>query len=344
MYTGKFSRQLSLLFGVFLTLALSSVAQPVKAAEYGKGIYLLGTKGPMAGVLPPPGTYLTFIDFVYSGDATGAAANGVALDPLGNLTLEANLEVDATLVAKLPFALWVAPWSVWGGNVAFGAILPIGYQEIDVNVDALATLTLRNGRTFQRGQRFEIDDDTTSIGDPLATAQIGWHQGNWHWNFTGLLNIPIGQYSENNLANWGFNRWAFDASGSVTWLDPTRGHEVSVTTGFTFNGENPDTDYRTGTEFHVEFALQQHFSKAFAIGIVGYHYSQVTGDSGAGATLGDFKGRISGIGPNINFNFKLGQIPVATTLRWYREFDAKNRLEGDAGFLTVTIPLAGPAG
>ena len=69
----------------------------------------------------------------------------------------------------------------------------------------------------------------------------------------------------------------------MTYLDAKRGHEVSVTAGFTFNGENPDTDYRTGTEFHVEWALMQHVSKTFAFGIAGFHYQQITGDSGAGA-------------------------------------------------------------
>jgi hypothetical protein len=32
---------------------------------------------------------------------------------------------------------------------------------------------------------------------------------------------------------------------------------------------------------------------------------------------------------------------VLTSVRWLHEFDAKNRLQGDAGFLTATIPLGG---
>ena len=42
-------------------------------------------------------------------------------------------------------------------------------------------------------------------------------------------------------------------------------------------------------------------------------------------------------------NFQLGQVPVLTNLKYYREFDVENRLEGDAGYVTVTIPLGGPA-
>ena len=33
------------------------------------------------------------------------------------------------------------------------------------------------------------------------------------------------------------------------------------------------------------------------VGIAGYIYHQITGDSGSGATLGDFKSKIMGIGP-----------------------------------------------
>lgn len=139
----------------------------------------------------------------------------------------------------------------------------------------------------------------------------------------------------------GFNRWAFDASSSVTWLNAQKGREVSVTTGFTFNGENDDTNYETGTEFHTELAVMQHFSKAFAIGITGYHYQQVTGDSGTGATLGSFKGRVTALGPNINYNFLLGKTPVSSSVRWLHEFDVENRLEGDAVLFAATIPLGG---
>ena len=169
------------------------------------------------------------------------------------------------------------------------------------------------------------------------TAFIGWDIGNWHIKTTGLLNIPIGSYDANNLANMGFNRWAFDASGAVTWLDPQIGLEVSVAAGFTFNGENPDTDYRTGTEFHVEYAVMQHFSPAFSAGVVGYYYEQITADSGAGATLGPFEGQVAAIGPNFAYDFPVAGVPVSAGLRWLHEFDARNRLEGDAVFGTLAF-------
>ena len=109
---------------------------------------------------------------------------------------------------------------------------------------------------------------------------------------------------------------------------------------FTFNWENPDTDYETGTEFHVEWALVRHFSQKFTLGVTGYHYQQVTGDSGAGARLGDFKGRATALGAVLTYSFALGKLPVSTQWTYFHEFDVENRLEGDAGLLTISMPLS----
>ena len=84
----------------------------------------------------------------------------------------------------------------------------------------------------------------------------------------------------------------------------------------------------------------QNFSKSFALGVSGYFYDQITGDSGAGARLCAFEGRVIGVVPAMNLNFELGKIPVSTNLKYFHEFDARNRLEGDAGFVTFTMPLS----
>jgi hypothetical protein len=326
-------------------------AQGVYAAEQAKSVYLLGATASMAGMAPPPGTYVSSLTYLYSGDATGAAAlsralplTGISLPGFATLQSNANLSVKANVALDVFSALWVAPQQVLGGNFGVGALLPVGHQGVDVTVNARTALTFPNGTVLQGGGSRTISGDTFSAGDPLATAFIGWNSGNWHWKVTGLLNVPIGDYSKTNLVNMGFNRWAADLTGSVTWLDPQSGFEVSLAAGSTFNGENPDTNYKSGTEFHVEGAVMRHFSKDFAIGIVGYHYQQVTGDSGSGAVLGEFKGRVSAIGPNVTYNFQVGTVPVLTSVRWLHEFNAQNRLEGDACFVTATIPLgAAPA-
>nr|WP_234793168.1 transporter [Ensifer adhaerens] len=90
-------------------------------------------------------------------------------------------------------------------------------------------------------------------------------------------------------------------------VQPGTDFDLSGAAGFTFNGENPATDYRTGTEFHAEWAVTRHFGQEFSTGVAGYFYQQVTGDSGPGASLGDFKGRIAAIGGTMGYNFKMAE-------------------------------------
>ena len=293
------------------------------AAEGAAGFYLLGSKTSMAGFLPPPGTYVQDLNYAYSGSADVPLA-------FGGINITGG--IDGDVYYKLPVAIWVTNEKVLGGNLALTAIAPIGWKD----VSAGAGLTGPGGATVTG----RLQDDGTHFGDPVVGAMVGWHRGNWHWNIATQVNIPIGYWKQGDLANIGFNRWAFDTSVAATHLDPTTGLELSAASGFTFNLENPDTDYKTGTEFHLEFAAVQNFSKQFAIGLNGFFYQQVEGDSGTGARLGSFKGRTLALGPVVNLNFQLGKIPVSSSLKYFREFDVKNRLEGDAGFLSFTMPLS----
>ena len=200
----------------------------------------------------------------------------------------------------------MAPDKVLGGHAAFSVAVPIGWKS----VSAGATLD-RDG--IERELNFE--DDGTHIGDPVLRASLGWHEGNWHWSIGTLLNVPIGYWEQGDVTNMGFNRWAADLTGAVTYLDMKTGVELSAAAGFTFNGENEDTDYKTGTEFHLEGAAMQHFSKSFAIGLQGYFYQQVTGDSGPGTQFpGDFEGRVIALGPGVDFSFNLGSTHVSGNL------------------------------
>ena len=338
----------SALVGLSLLAATTLSCAPSFAAEDAKSMYLLGVTTSMAGMTPPPGFYASSFTYLYGATATGnvalsrtLGADGHSLPSFASLQTNATVKAKASVALDVLSALYVAPLTFLGGNIGFGLLVPVGYQGLDVSINALSTLTFPNGTALQRGNRFATSQNTFAFGDPLATAFIGWNSGNFHWKLAGLFNIPIGSYDKTSLVNMGFNHWAADLTGSLTWLDPTIGLELSIAPGITFNAENPATNYRTGTEFHLEAAIMQHFSKAFSIGVAGYYYRQVTGDSGSGALLGSFKGEVSAIGPNIAYNFQLGSVPVITSARWLHEFNAKNRMAGDAGFITITVPLGG---
>ena len=300
-------------------------AAPVAASEGGASVYLLGSGGPGAAELPPlEGVFFANTAYHYDGQASGGRRFLVG----GNLVagLKANINADFATV------LWVPSTDVAGGVLALGAALPVGVPAVDVDV----VITGPRGRTASISR----SEDKLIVGDPLLTAALGWKRGDWHLQGSALLNVPIGDYRAGRLANLAFHRWALDTSAAVTWANEQSGWDVSAKTGVTFNGENPSTDYDTGSEWHVEAAVEKRLSPQWSLGVQAYYFSQLSGDSGPGATLGPFKGQVTGVGATAAYRFKLGQRAATLRLHAITEMDAKNRLEGNSIFLDFSLPLA----
>lgn len=196
-------------------------------------------------------------------------------------------------------------------------------------------LSTRRGNTIELGP----ERDNRGFGDPVLGATLGWHKSKLHYSVATLVNVPIGQWEFGNPVSIGFHRWAIDTTGAMTYFNPKTGLELSGAAGVTFNIKNEDTDYKTGTELHFEAAAMQHLSHTASVGLHGYAYKQVSGDSGSAAKLGSFKGQVFAIGPALNYTFKIGKTPVVANFRYLHEFGAENRLKGDAAFLNLAIPL-----
>ncbi len=73
------------------------------------------------------------------------------------------------------------------------------------------------------------------------------------------------------------------------------------------------------------------------MGVIGYAYKQIEGDSGSGAIFGDFKGESYGLGPALSWVPEFGDGNVAITGGWLHDLDATNRLEADYGSLTIAV-------
>jgi hypothetical protein len=308
----------------------SLVAIPVaNAMDQAKNVYLLGSRASLlSGALPGPGSYLQNDMYFYNGKAGG----GIQL-PLGGFLAA---DVEAKIVAlELPTGLHVFETPVLGGSFALAGSLPMAYQEIT----AAGGLTLADGTVVSASRT----DKAFQIGDPYFQAILGWHSGNLNWLVAGAVNVPIGEWERDQLVNLGFNRWAVDLTAAATWLDMVNLYQLSGAVGVTFNGENLTTDYQSGTELHLEASAAKLFANGMSLGIAGYHYQQLTGDSNQTkvqeAVLGDFKGRTTGIGPLLGFTIPLSDRKLSANLRWFHEFDVENRLEGDAAFFTVAVPL-----
>src|SRR6478735_9275462 len=125
--------------GVAVVLALVTAwsATPAAASEGGASLYLLGSGGPGAAVLPPvEGVF--FDNMFYFYDASAEANREFVVG--GNVVLG----LDATIAADFATVLWVPSTNVLGGTFAVGAALAVGVPD----VTAGAVLTGPGGGTI----------------------------------------------------------------------------------------------------------------------------------------------------------------------------------------------------
>ncbi len=316
-------------------LALLALATQAQASENAASLYLLGSGGPGAAILPPVrGVFVDSTMYFYSGSAGG----GRTFNFNGNLVANA----DGTIAADFATLLWTPSTHFAGGTLALGAVVPFGALSLDAN----AVITGPRGRQIS-GQ---ISESSFTLADPIGTASLGWKKGDFSWQLATLLNVPIGQYTPGSLVNLSFHRWAGDVSLAGTWHDMKSGWDVSGKLGTTFNGTNHDTQYTTGTELHLEGAVAKEVAKGFWLGAQAYYFDQLSGDSGPGAKLGPFKGREFGVGGTASHDFVIGKTPGTVRLRALGDISATNRLKGKSVWLEITFPLsmklppASPAG
>jgi hypothetical protein len=79
------------------------------------------------------------------------------------------------------------------------------------------------------------------------------------------------------------------------------------------------------------------FGGLAGLGFSAYYYEQVSGDSGSGATYGDFKAKTAGLGPAFSFVSKVGGKDTVLEAKWLHETDTRNRLKGDVAWLKAVM-------
>jgi hypothetical protein len=297
---------------VGLLLALSSCC--ASGAEGGSTEYIGGYTGFAAGYVPPdPGTYFTSEAYYYEGGVSRLVANGRIAASISTDIYFENLQLTE-----------LTPYSLLGGTYGFGVDVPFGYCGVEAAISPIG---------------FERSASAFGFGDiVLVPAFLGWHAGDWYANFAVSIFAPTGEYNENQPLSLSKHFWAVDGSYSGSFLTE-RGFDLSFSLGYTVNRENPDTHYKSGDVTHLDLALGQYLNPLFKLGLVGYAVVQVTGDSGAGAILGAFKSNIYAAGAALEFDPKIRGKDLSWQLRWYREFDARNHLAGNALYLTTDLKL-----
>lgn len=286
-----------------------------------------------------PGVYFRD-DLVYYG---AQFPNGVTL---GRNTA---INVDIDMWLTIPKVAWVSDFEILGARYGASLFMPIVF-------DAKLHGSIQSG-PFQRSG----GDNEGGMGDMgVSPLSLSWKWGDFGVKLDEFIIMPTGFYDPNQIVNLGKNYWSFDTVVGMTWLHPTRGHEVSFNVGFMSNTENDATQYQSGDEFHLDYTVAQHFSEEFGIGVTGFYFNQLSGDKSPMLDklrqvrnslnqvrsllnqptlpqVGGFQGEAAGIGPIVRYSPKFGDKQVHFIGKWIHEFDVRNRFKGDIGMLSVAL-------
>lgn len=219
--------------------------------------------------------------------------------------------------AIVPRVIWVAPTNFAGADAGgVHAMLPL----VDLNVKVAPG----------------VSQSKTGIGDMIFGPFLGWHLSPKLHTLAALdIYAPTGSYDENDLANIGRNYWALQPLVGMSYIDP-HGFNADIKAMWTYNFENKDTDYKSGQELIVDYAVGWGVGGGWTIGVGGYLYRQMNDDKSNGNTVADNKGRSQAIGPSIRYDGGKGWF---LTAKYQVEQSVRNRSEGSAFSIKAVFPF-----
>ncbi len=297
-----------------------SFRNPVSADEGGVAFWFSGQYASLAAVPVTPGWSLSLQGYYYD----ESASKGKSFTSGDSVTL--SLESYTPLLMIQPS--YAPETKLFGGQAMLG--LGFGYGE---NTTEAGVSISPSGTEFNRR------DSTSGFTDLYPIASLAWTQDNLNWMTYITGDIPTGDYDHKSLANLGIGHAAIDSGFGYTYFNEKSGREFSIVTGLTYNWENSDTNYQNGIDSHLDWSVSQFLSEHWQVGLAGYFYYQLSGDSGSGAKLGSFKSKIAAIGPQVGYVFTMNGQQGYANLRGYKEFGAEHRVDGYGLFATLAIPF-----
>jgi hypothetical protein len=310
-----------------LCAAVAVAPTAAKADNGGLSFWLPGTFGSLAAAPTVPGWAYSTICL----NLAQSAGGGKNFTQGGSVVV--GLDAKANVLVQGISYTFATP--VLGAQATVAVLAAPGNVDVGIN----ARLTGPAGNAISGG----VSDNRTTVSDVFYQGSLKWSQGVHNEMVYVSGNIPSGTYDPNRLANLSFGFTAVDFGAGYTYLDPKSGHEFSVVGGLTYSGTNNALQYQNGIDFHLDWGASQFISKTVHVGLAGYYFQQITGDTGAGATLGDFKGRVAGIGPQIGFILPLSKdYQGYLNLKAYKDFAAQNRPEGYTAWVTFSLSNAAP--
>lgn len=296
-------------------LLLITRATLVYAGEGATSSYLVGFNDFFAGILPKPGLY-------FRNDSVFFSANANELLAEGFLETNANLKNYAN-ISRLTY---VTPYRIFDSNWAVSLRIPIINSNFSGGINSPIFIS-------------QVNQSVNNLGDIVVSPLIlGWHHNYFHWLVSiPSIYFPTGTYSLSRFINTGKNRYAVQGDINSTYYNANTGLEATLALGLTRNFENHATNYVSGDELHLDALVATHTSSGISMGVAGFYLQQITGDSGAGATLGSNKGMTIGLGPAFDYSTIVKKLNVSVRTKYYFDINTVNRWHGDWFWFSVLL-------
>jgi len=260
-------------------------------------------------------------------DASGREIKSVTVEgPLG-VPRTIDLDIDVDQIFLVPTFLWAPKWEVLGGRYGAYVAVPVGNPSIAAHLQ-----TNLGGRS--------LDTSVWDIGD--IYVQPLW----FHWTLardgrrpqidTSIAYgfwAPTGRYHAGAADNVGFGFWEQQAQAAVRFM-VDEDSSTAFTTAHTFNvgHDKEGKDVTPGAQYTLNWGFNRDFFEHWlGIGVIGYNTFQMTDDSGSDASKTKDQLHAAGL--------QIGVPKLGLSFKYYREFGAQDRFEGDLYTLTFAIPL-----
>lgn len=349
-------------------LALSfMLALPAMAAENGLQRYSPGVGGSdMTSPLLPGWYFQVPLVAYHASKLKGAdgeqatAATPAVIPGTPPTVLDANLRskvgIKTDTYALLPRFSYLSAHRWLGANVGWTVMLPVIKRKATFTatplyagstVPSVAQSAVTDGinTSFAR-----LNGSVDGLGDlevsPLLHWEIGDHQ---QVTLAPTIVLPTGDYDATRRVNTGYGNF-FTFRPSVQYAYIGDGWDLGGRAVLSFNTRNKDNGYYSGNMFNFDWQAMAFVSEDIRLGVQGYFVRQLNNDtqdlSGFSSTqvtalskeiIDGNKTSVNAVGPAVAWLRNGGEFLLEG--KFMKEFDARNRTEGQAFWLTLSKPL-----
>jgi hypothetical protein len=284
-----------------------------------KGSDVPGFAGLQAGTQAPPGIYLGDLAYFYTTD-TIKDNNGNALPQSPRV----NAFIDGILLS------WATNFKIFGANVGGQVLVPFAQNRLEGDLLGSSNTGFGFSDTY------------------LQPINLGWHLRRADLTAGYGIYFPTGSFTPGASDNKGLGIYTNELSfGSTVYLNEHRSWNVSALAAYAFASKKSGIDLTPGQIMTIQGGLGRTFLKktSFPIptimnaGLIGYAQFKTTSDSGTAlpAALAGQKDRVFALGPE--FNILWPKQRISLTARYFAEFGARDRTQGQGFVISVAYVL-----